>query len=240
MFSRLPPLLIAVLAACSPFQASTPPPVIQAVRIAITPALRPLSQALLACAAEQTDVVLDVRETPAESLMQVNADLHFRLGEPQELPSFSAPLGWEEIVVIMHSSADVGALDQGQLQALFSGISGEDAGSDVNIWVPLDGDETRQAFDARILLDRLVSPFAKLAPDPAAMLAAVTGDPDAIGYLPSAWVTEEIKEFDLGIRLPVLVLADEEPHGPALLLVSCLQGATGQALILQRYAEWDQ
>lgn len=239
MLTRPLPLLILFLAACSPFQTATPAPVIKSIQIAITPALQPLSQALQACAAEQTDVILDVKETPADSLMQANADLYFRLGEPPQLPSFLAPLGWEEIVVIMHPAADIGALDQTQLHALFSGSSRANAGTDVNIWVPLEGDETRLAFEALILADGLASPFAKLAPDPAAMLAAVASDPDAIGYLPNAWITKDVIKFNLGIRLPVLVLADEEPQGPAFLLISCLQGVIGQALILERYMSGD-
>lgn len=240
MLRRLVFLSFALQAACSPLQTATPLPVMQTIKIAITPALRPLSQALQACAAEQTEVVLNVIETLAESLMQANADLYFRLGEPGQLPAFVAPIAWEEILVITHSSTDAGALDQMQLHALFSGFSGADDGADVQVWVPLDGDETRQAFEALILPDGLVSPFAKLAPDPAAMLSAIAADRDAVGYLPRAWVTEEVKTFDLGIRLPVLVLAVDEPQGSALLMVSCLQGDTGQALILERYAGWGE
>ena len=166
--------------------------------------------------------------------MQTDVDIYFRLCEPEQLPPFSAPLAWEEIVLITHPNADIGALNQTQLQALFSGSSG----GDIQVWVPLQGDETRQAFESAILPNGLLTPFAKLAPDPAAMLAAVAADPDAIGYLPKAWLTDDINTFELGLRLPVLALADEELQGPALILVSCLQSETGQAVILEVYSAW--
>jgi hypothetical protein len=240
MISRFVFFSFALLAACSPFETATPLPVMQTIRIAITPALQPLSQALQACAAEQPEVILDVMETPAGSLMEVNADLYFRLGEPPQLPAFAAPLGWEEIVVITHLSADSSAVNKPQLRLIFSGMSAADTGADAQVWVPLEGDETRQAFELVLLPNGWVSPFAKLAPDPGAMLSAVVADRAAIGYLPNAWVTNEVRTFDLGIRLPVLVLADEEPQGPAFLLVSCLQGETGQALIMERYLSSDE
>ncbi|MCH7663259.1 MAG: hypothetical protein IH859_05240 [Chloroflexi bacterium] len=171
---RLSWLTVFFLSACSPLQASAPLPVLQTIKIAFTPALRPLSPALQVCAAKQPEVILDVIETPAGSLMQTDVDIYFRLGEPEQLPPFSAPLAWEEIVLITHPNADIGALNQTQLQALFSGSSG----GDIQVWVPLQGDETRQAFESAILPNRLLTPFAKLAPDPAAMLAAVAADPD--------------------------------------------------------------
>ena len=235
MVRKVSVLLLVLFAACSPFQATTPLPVLQTIKIAITPALRPLSPALQVCAAEQLEVILDVSETPSGTLMQTNADLYFRLGEPEQLPPFAAPLAWEEIVLIMHPTADVGALNQTQLQTLFSGSSG----GTIQVWVPLAGDETRQAFEAASLPNGLLTPFAKLAPDPAAMLAAVAADPDAVGYLPKAWVTADINTLELGLRLPVLVMAEEEPQGPALNLVSCLQAETGQAVILDHYLSWD-
>ena len=233
---RLSWLTVFLLGACSPLQAASPLPVRQTIAIAITPALRPLSPALQACAANQPEVILAVIETPAGSLMQTDADIYFRLGEPQQLPPFAAPLAWEEIVVITHPTADVGALNPTQLQALFSGSSG----GDMQVWVALEGDETRQAFESAILPNGLLTPFAKLAPDPTAMLAAVAADPDAIGYLPNAWVTDDIITIELGLRLPVLALADEELQGPTLNLVSCLQSEIGLAVILESYSVWTE
>ena len=235
MGRQLSLLLFAILAACSPFQTANPLPVLQTIEIAITPALLPLADALQACAAEQKDIVLDVAETPAGSLMKLDADLYLRLGEPEQLTPFAAPLAWEEIVLIIHPTADIGVLNQSQLSAIFSGSSGDN----IQIWVPLEGDETRLAFESAFLPNGLLTPFAKLAPGPTAMLAAIVADPNAVGYLPKAWVTEDINTLELGLRLPVLALADEEFQGPALNLVSCLQAETGQAVILERYLGWD-
>ena len=54
------------------------------------------------------------------------------------------------------------------------------------------------------------------------------------------WITADINTFELGLRLPVLALADEELQGAALNLVSCLQAQIGQAVILDYYSAWTE
>ena len=116
----------------------------------------------------------------------------------------------------------------------WSEIGGADR--EIKVWALLKADETRRAIRQEVLQGGLVTPNAFLAPHPSAMLEAVSGDPDAIGYLPKAWSTAEISTIYLGIKMPVLVVADEDPQGAARQLVACLQGELGQ-IILEPFYE---
>ncbi|MBW8009697.1 MAG: hypothetical protein FVQ83_00460 [Chloroflexi bacterium] len=243
MLNRLIFLFVGLLAACNPLPEVTALPIPETVNIAITPALRPLSAALQACSSAPTEMNLNVVETPAGALNLLQVDLAFRIGQPDNLPEFVVPVAWEEIVIAIHPSNSVGSLSNEQLQALFAGrienwveLSG--SREQVQIWIALEGDEMRQGIDLHTLEDGPIAPVAKLAPDPTAMLEAVSENRGAIGYLPLAWVTEDVKVFSLGIRLPVLALALEQPQGPTQSLLSCLQGGTGQLAILDNYLPW--
>lgn len=243
MFIRSTILIFGLLAACNPLPEVTARPIPETINIAITPALRPLSTALQACSSAPGKMNLNVVETPAGSLNLQAVDLAFRIGQPDNLPEFVVPVAWEEIVLAIHPSNSVSTLSNEQLQALFAGrienwVELTGRREPVQIWIALEGDETRRAFDSHTLADGLIAPIAKLAPNPIAMLEAVSENPGALGYLPLAWVTDDVKTHGLGIRLPVLALAIEPPQGAALSLLSCLQGGTGQLAILDHYIPW--
>jgi len=111
------------------------------------------------------------------------------------------------------------------------------SGQPLQVWI-LQGDDVRRYFDAVILdgtdfLSAEVAPQARIAPDPAAMLVAVSSDPAAIGYLPATWLDDEVRPLVLDsalalkLRLPILALAKAEPQGVSRTLLGCLQAPAG-------------
>jgi ABC-type phosphate transport system substrate-binding protein len=204
------------------------------------------------------EIALFVDEVPASALDSVRADLVFRLGEPVTAPTegqeenvgddtgITIPLAWDEIVVILHPENNASIADLDVLQGLFSGqiMRWDELDGPVNpvqVWIYPEGEEARQIFDTIILGKAKNTSLAGIAPDPAAMLEAVSADPNAIGYLPLSWITEETpqlrieKGFFPGLRQPLLALAGEEPEGATLILLNCLQGEDGQAVVRNRY-----
>ncbi|MDH5508397.1 MAG: substrate-binding domain-containing protein [Anaerolineae bacterium] len=233
-----PFMCAAILASCGPSAAALPTTRAISLTIAFTPAVQPIIPALQTCASFQEQVHLNLVETPSQALDLTTSDLAFHLGEPAELPKFAAPLVWDRIVVVLHPDNPVKQLSHGQVRDLISGRArqwGKGAVSEVQPWVPTAESDYRAAFQQAVMAGSLESPAALLAPNPAGMLRAVAADPNAIGYLPRAWVTDEVKVIDLNVPILVLALAAEEPEGPARILLACLQSAIGQAALSDHY-----
>jgi hypothetical protein len=193
--------------------------------VALTPDVSPIRLAVSTCAAQDPGASFQIEES---YVGQIDADLFIRLGEPDPLPPFVAQIATEELLLIVNPTNQSASLHR------WSEIGGDDR--DIQVWVPLKADETRGAFQQDVLQGGLVTPNALLAPHPSAMLEVVSVDVDAIGYLPKAWSTGEVATIYLGIKMPVLVVADEEPQGVARELVACLQGELGQSILEPFYA----
>ncbi|MBN1668503.1 MAG: substrate-binding domain-containing protein [Anaerolineales bacterium] len=240
MKKHLPLILTIILTGC----AVQPTPAVAPTRlpfmVAITPTLTPLGDALQICATALPDSALIVEPIPANALSLEDVALVFRLGEPVEPAAFAAPLAWEQVVLVLHPDNPISALTPEQIKNLFTGrvhnwteLGGNDI--EVQVWAEAEGSEIRAAFDAQVMAGGILGPQVHLAPDPAAMLAAVSEERGAVGYLPRAWLTGDVQALDLGIELPVLALANAEPQGPARDLLLCLQGESVQQLLGSRY-----
>ncbi|HWQ84899.1 MAG TPA: substrate-binding domain-containing protein [Anaerolineales bacterium] len=239
--------LALLLAACRP-ATSLPDPTEfpEAVLVQYTPALRILTPVLEACAAEDPDLALFLEETPKPAI-DLSSDpdspvrLGLALGEPLA-QNYSAALTDAQIAVITHPSNPIQEISAAGLQELFSGqiqnwaaIGGSD--QTVTPWVLTPADEARQLFEKAILGESKVSGQARLAADPAWMLASVSTDPGAVGYVPAAWLNDSVNVLKLAqglseeLRLPLLALAGSEPQGAARRLLVCLQSGSGQAAL---------
>lgn len=206
-------------------------------RVYLTPSLQPIWPALQACAAANPQATYVFQERFYDQIE--SADLVFRLGEPEKLPAFAAPLAVEEIVVVLDKDNPVSSLSQRQMQNIFHGaidtwdqVGGQ---GDIQVWALLDADESRQLFEKHILDPLRPTPYSRLAPAAEYVLQALQEDPKAIAYLPRAWVTDDLKVIELGIKVPVLALAGAEPQGDLRQLVICLQGEVGQKALAGLY-----
>lgn len=228
-----------VASACSPQTEARP-----SLRIALSPAALPASAAVSACLQRVQDasVSIEVRHPSVVNLEEVA--FYIQLGEAGEEPGFAAQVAAENVVVILHPSNEI-EFSLAQIADLFSGrvqnwseLGGEEAA--VNLWVGAESDESRRAFEARILRGSPVAGSAHLATNPEDLLAAVAADPAAAGILPAAWVDATVQAIEIGIELPVLALAAEEPSGAGREVLACLQGEVGQAVLGTLYAGLEQ
>ncbi|MEX1248088.1 MAG: substrate-binding domain-containing protein [Anaerolineales bacterium] len=226
-----------LLAGCS-----SPPPAPQTLRIGLSPGAQPVSAAISVCIPPSENLAVSIK-TGYPNVVDLNDyDVYIQLGEPDKLPDFVAPLARDNIVVVLHPSNNV-ELGLEQTADLFSGgvqdwaeLGG--ASGSAQLWVGPAGDEARQSFEERVLRGNPVAGWAHLAANPKDLLAVVAEDPAAAGILPMAWVDKSVAAVDLGLQLPVLALALEEPTGPARELLACLQGQVGQEAIAERYTPY--
>ena len=230
-------LIMILLSGCSTAENEVNLYTDEPYRVYLTPSLHPMWPAFQACAAANPQAVYIFKERFYDQIG--SADLIIRLGEPEELPAFAAILAEEEIVVVLNGENSVTTLSKRQIQNIFHGAidSWEEVGGqgEIRVWALLEADEASQLFNKHILYPLRLTPYTRLAPDAEFLLQALQKDPNAIGYLPHAWVDENINTIDVGIKVPVLVLADEEPQGDLRQLVLCLQGEVGQKALSNFY-----
>jgi hypothetical protein len=103
------------------------------------------------------------------------------------------------------------------------------------VWVPLAVDETRRAFEDQMMQGLPLVSNASLAPGPEAMRQIIGANPNAIGYLPSAWQPSGLHTILPGIQMPVLAASPGTPDGSTADLVACLQGEIGQGKLSEVY-----
>jgi hypothetical protein len=246
----------SIIAAIEKAPVATVAPTPESVTVVITPAARTLWGKLHECALAHPELALILWERPSTSPDFRQADLSIRLGAPPAEEGYLALLGETEIKVIVHPSSAFADLvraglfgntaNYGQktdppltlqeIKTIFQkGYTA--SGQPLQVWI-LQGDDVRRYFDAVILdgtdfLSAEVAPQARIAPDPAAMLVAVSSDPAAIGYLPATWLDDEVhplvldNALSLKLRLPILALAKAEPQGVSRTLLGCLQAPAG-------------
>jgi len=231
------PLLILAATGCAPTQEISPTSAPSVIRIDITPAAWPVHPAVTACDAALPNIQVEIEERFAT---QTEGDLLIRLGVLEDSADFLAQIATDDLVIILHSDNNAASLTPDEIRDLFSGQAttwSEYNGSDarVQVWVPLSADETRIEFDTQILQSLPVVSDARLAPYPLAIQQAVSADPNAIGFLPKSWQPSGFQSILLGLRLPVLVAANQAPAGPAAELLACLQGEIGQQALKEIY-----
>jgi phosphate transport system substrate-binding protein len=125
--------------------------------------------------------------------------------------------------IIVHPSNPIDGLGLLQLQDLFSGrvseweavtggtVSGQVQPVEKQVQLarkqvqPLSREEgagTRAAFEALVMKDRPVTPWALVAPSSQAVVEYVARDPEAIGYVSMGYVSEEVKVLKIEGVLP--------------------------------------
>jgi hypothetical protein len=228
------------LTACGIPARATPPSTPIVANIALTPSLLPYVGALHTCAATQTDLVLNISETPTSALDINKADLTFRFGGTPG-NAYAAAISEESIVLIVNINNPVLTISTDKLHDLFTGqiTSWTEVGGaqqSVRVWVYPNGEDIRSVFDAVLFPGDNLTALALLASDPQAMLDAVAEDPAAIGYVPHAWLVQtkdadRIRPLNINsklaenLRQPVLALSRAKPERSLLQLLGCMQSA---------------
>lgn len=210
------------------------------LRIAISPAAHPVSEAVLGCAPASEELFVSIDSYYPGTFELADYDVIFELGEPAEKAGFVAQIASEEIVLVINPTLGLSQLDRDLAADIFSGrsVTWEEfanTAEPVTVWVGPQGDEARKLFIQEILLGSPIFGSANLATSPEQMLAEIAADPNAIGVLPSAWADETVQQIGLDVVVPVLAVSAAEPSGPAREMLACLQSETGQNVIGEKY-----
>jgi ABC-type phosphate transport system substrate-binding protein len=163
------------------------------------------------------------------------------LGNPAQIDpsSFLSRLGFDKIAVIVNQDNNLSQLSINMLQSIYSGqlASWEiNSSQPIAVWVLPDGDPVRADFDRVLMQSISLTSDAMLAPNPVAMLEAVAGDSNAIGYLPGSVLTlgdpklvSKVKTIQLDetveedLKQPVIALTKNEPQGLLREILSCVE-----------------
>lgn len=205
------------------------------------PALRPYAQLMAGCAQEHPEATLFLSEISTLRAPQNNQEILLSLGNPEfDLDGLSVfQLGVDRLAIIANSQNPVDSLTPDDIKAIFTTASPvwPASGEAVNVWVYPSGDDLRTLFDMLALQGGKVTSQAWLAPNPQAMLEAISADPLAVGYLLASWLDsapkeqrEAIKDIpvegDLAQQLiqPLLAITTSHPEDLIRTLLLCLQG----------------
>jgi len=232
--------LALLLTACGMPQSATPGPTPEAITLLFPSALQSWADKLSGCANDNPLVGLYFMPlSNPKSNLQAN-EIMLELGDPppQSGSLYLSQLGWEQLAVVVNQGNELAQLTGAELRAIFSGqtLKWDGAtGQLIQVWVLPVGDSTRQIFDQAVLPSQLLAPEARLAPDPNAMLEAISKDVAAIGYLPESIITTsepaqaaKVKIIPLDeklaeeFHLPVIAATQSEPHGLMRELLACL------------------
>ena len=231
-------LAAAFLSACQPeIQTAPPVPSVSIWQVQVTPATAWLAPFFQTCAADQPGVNLVVSEHPVQALDVQAADFAFQWGERADAPPFAAVIGQDQLAVVVNPANPIASLTVSEMQALFSGK--EDSwsqlvqqkcptcgsfGGSTRVYIYASGGEMQLAADWIA-----AGPDDILAPDPAAVVAAVAGERYAIGFIPARWLDSTVKrvaivDAEAGLlSRPVLAMASAEPQGARRAWLLCVQ-----------------
>lgn len=230
-----------LLTSCVSPEIATPAPTPQAINIYYPASLQPWSDKLAACAINIPGIALYFYQSAKLSTPINPEEIVLEFGQlPQENAApYVSQVGWEQVVVIVNQTNPISQLTAEELKQVFSGqltswVS--EAGRMIQVWVLPESEPTRHIFDNALRLKQLLASDAMLAPDPQALLEAVSSDEAAIGYLPQSFVNSntilggnKVKILHLEDSLmqelnqPVLVMTQSEPSGNGRNLLLCLQ-----------------
>ncbi len=238
--------LIFALAACGTPPIAIPRPTPDAIQVYYPAALQPWADKLAGCASQIPQVALYVfpSASPAKSLAP--HDIVLELGQPVNTPSsaYQAQIGWEQVVVIVNQANPVSSIATDKLRQILAGQVTQWDGSpalDIQVWVLPEGDPTRQIFDQAVKLALPLAPESWQAPDPSAMLEAVSKDKGAVGYLPESFLPSASTSSQGGVKIvqlepsleqalqqPVLALTLGEPAGTERELIVCAEESSSR------------
>ena len=241
LFSRISFLFAAVvfLSACQPeIQTAPPLPTVVIWQVQYTPATAWLAPALQTCAAELPGVNLVVSEHPAQALEVQSADFAFAWGERSNPPPFTAVIAMDPLAVVVHPSNPISSLTLDEIQNIFSGkedrwaqiVQSTCASCGTDFEGPVKAYVYAPTGEMQLAAPWIESgPEAILAPNPAAVMAAVASEPTSIGFVPARWLDSSVKQIKITgaegnvLNRPVLAMAPVEPQGVKRAWLACLQ-----------------
>jgi hypothetical protein len=237
------PVLVIFLISCSTPELRSPDPTPEPIQVIFSSVLKPWAENISACASNNPLVAIYYNPSLSFDTNLITNSITLELGEPVQMEnnSYLTQIGREQIEVIVNQDNNLSELSTSDLRSIFSGKLtrwDSDSGQPIQVWVFPVEESIRKYFDRAVLQSHLLSSDAMLAPDPDAMLQAVSNDPNAIGYLPGSIIStsdlsvgskvkiiqiEETLQSEL--NQPVISITPNEPVGLMRELLVCLQAS---------------
>jgi hypothetical protein len=178
--------LIILLAACGAPPVSSPAPTPQSIILTYPVALQPWADKMSGCASDNPLVALYFTPSTSVDMDILPNDIVLELGQPTQGDgsTYLSQVGREQIDVIVNRDNPVLQLSAKELSSIFSGQQttwNDYSARPIQVWVLPEGDPARLIFDRSILQSLPLTSQAMLAPDPSAMLEAISLDENAIG-----------------------------------------------------------
>jgi phosphate transport system substrate-binding protein len=182
---------------------------------------------------------------------------------------FRTPIGLDGLAIVVHPTNPVLDLAVADLRALYSGrlldwseVGGESG--EVLLVSREDGSGSRILFERRVMGDEPVSLTAVVMPTSTDVVAYVARNPQAIGYVSRAYVTDalpgatergeealasrvrvvavegqlptasSLKEQNYGLTQPLFLISRGEPQGQVRAFIDFVLSPSGQAIV-ERY-----
>jgi hypothetical protein len=236
--------LILLLAACGAPQVSTPASTPQAIELTYPQDLQPWADKLSGCASSNPLIALYFKPSAASDSPITSNDILLGLGQLAQGSgsTYLSQVGREQIDVIVNRDNPISQLSTSELSSIFSGqqITWNDTSAQpIQLWVLPEGDPVRSIFDQAVLQTLPLSSEAMLAPDPTAMLEAISQDVNSIGFLPASFLNSigsvdpgevQIVQLDQSLESafdqPVIAITQGEPQGLLRSLLVCLESDT--------------
>ena len=232
-------LFIALISGCSSPVTEAPLPTLEIIRVGVSPAVKIWQSELQTCAQSLPGVALMLIEKPTFLDIEDRSSIEFflQLGGTNPPSTFGTQVGSENIVWITNPNNPIQQITFQQLSNLyqenavnFPGISDSQASS-IEIWLYPQGNALTEYLFSQINISKPILSKAFVAPDPEAMLQAVSENQNALGFVPQSWIKDDpiraavhqISITDPGPpKLQILALAAKEPQSTGRQLLLCL------------------
>lgn len=228
-------LVVGVTACSSAPETPTAAPTLEIRRLQYTPALSWMEPIFNHCTAQQAETGLLVKEVSAPYLDLQDADILLRWGENGEIAGHAVVVGYDDLVVTVHPDNSIDSITLDDLLAIYTGqvstwdeINPELPAEAISVWSYPEDSETRSAFEDTFQGHNPYT-FIHLAPGPAEMRAAISENPQAIGYLPGRWLNENLRAVNIVnidpdvYPVPILGITPVPPAGSIRNWLLCLQ-----------------
>jgi hypothetical protein len=232
-------LFIFLLTACTPdFLYATPLPTSEIWQIYYSSALRPLLPHLNLCTMQQSHIGIAVTEYSVFEGTLDNIDILLHWGPNDRIQGNASIIGMDEISVVIHPENPMMQISPDQLLGIYKGETqfweqlikvGNEFSGEIRVWTYPDEDPIRDIFESDLLDSDVYNPFALIAPNPEAMLQALSNDRLAFGFLPRIWLDTSVHELQVdgfqqgALSVPILAFTSVEFQENHLSWLKCLE-----------------
>jgi hypothetical protein len=229
-------ICLALQAGCLSAPVAPAPPIPVPQTIVVAPAVSYWQGAIHQCVLAQSNIgiLVDIRQ-PGQEPLAANEWL-LSGADPGSRDAYD--LGTDTLKLIVHPDSPLTGLTSQQTAGIYTGfirtwgevdsnLPEEQRSRAIHYYSYPAADELAQLFSSSILNGEQPNLRTVEAPDPTAVIRAVSADPDGIGYIPARWMTSTVKaitlDFTPTFQLSLSVGAPPDSAGQTF--IACLQKA---------------